>query len=676
MIRWAIRIMLSLAVLLLLALAGGWWLLPHLDLGPVAGRVGGALLGRDLAFAGLKVVPGHWTRLEVRGLWLAGLPGAAPMLEVAQAEGEMDVLSLLQGPPVLRHLSVSGARLRLERAPDGTGNWHFHAKGQQEAQGEVRGAGRQPASAQPRDTASAGAAPGAAPETAPGVPAGQAVPPAQGAGPDALPPVDPPGRAGFPALLDLVLTDGEVEIATSGGNRLHVRLDRVSLGAEDLDEPVRLSAQGAYNSLPLRLQVDLASFLALRDKSGPCPVTLRVNSGDTSLGFGGTMADPLNLDGAKGQLVLEAATPDVLLAIAGSPPPEAKAGPPLRLAGVLERSGDHWRLRDASGALGGSAIAGARLRLDEGARGEPDRLALDLPFARLDLNRLLGASASGGSGDTTDLPLVVDRSPGMLVSARISAEQLDYGTLRLTGARLAASLEPGRVVLEDLSGGYLGGKVEGQGAVESPAEPGQPDARISARLAATGLDVQALRRELGIGQIDLQGRMDGHVTLSARGATLNGAARGAHASAVVGMTGGSIARELIELASQDLRGLFRTARGQSAISCLLGVVDLRDGVATVAPFRLRAEHGTIAGNGRFDLRRRQMDLTVGSARSTTGTLALDIPVRVSGAFAAPSIRPARWTPEGRALLAAGNVLERIPPELRDYARRSPCLSPG
>ena len=154
------------------------------------------------------------------------------------------------------------------------------------------------------------------------------------------------------------------------------------------------------------------------------------------------------------------------------------------------------------------------------------------------MNRLLGAPASGGSGDTTDLPLAVDRSPGMLVSARISAEQLDYGTLRLTGARLAASLEPGRVVLEDLSGGYLGGKVEGQGAVESPAEPGQPGARISARLAATGLDVQALRRELGIGQIDLQGRMDGHVTLSAGGETLNGAMRAAHASAVVSMATG------------------------------------------------------------------------------------------------------------------------------------------
>ena len=42
--------MLSLAVLLLLALAGGWWLLPRLDLGPVAGRIGGMLLGRDLSF--------------------------------------------------------------------------------------------------------------------------------------------------------------------------------------------------------------------------------------------------------------------------------------------------------------------------------------------------------------------------------------------------------------------------------------------------------------------------------------------------------------------------------------------------------------------------------------------------------------------------------------------------
>ena len=632
--------MLSLAVLLLLALAGGWWLLPRLDLGPVAGRIGGMLLGRDLSFTGLKVVPGHWTRLEARGLRLAGLPGAAPMLEIARAEGELDVLSLFQGPPVLRHLSVSGARLRLERAPDGTGNWHFDAK--------------------PSVASSGGTGQQAAPE-------------ARGNGPEALPPVDPSGRAGIPVLLDLALADGEVEIATSSGNRLNVRLDRVSLGAEDLDQPVRLGAQGAYNSLPLRLQADLASFLALRDTSEPCAVTLRVSSGDTSLGFGGTMVDPLNLDGAKGQLVLEAASPDVLLSIVGSPPAQPGQGPALRLAGMLERSGDHWRLRDATGSLGGAAITGGRLRLDEGARGQPDSLALDLPFGRLDLNRLLGGASSGRSGEA-DLSLEVDRSPGMLVSARLSAEQLDYGALRLTGARLAARLEPGRVVLEDLSGGYLGGKVEGEGAVENRAEPGGTGGVISARLNASGLDVQALRRELGIGQIDLQGRMDGHVTLSANGETLNGAMRAAHASAVVSMAGGSIARELIELASQDLRGLFRTARGQSAISCLLGVVDLRGGVATVAPFRLRAEHGTVAGNGRFDLGRRQMDLTFGSVGSTTGALALDIPVRVSGAFAAPAIRPARWTAEGRAMLAAGNVLGRIPPELRDFARRSSCLS--
>lgn len=643
MIRWAIRIMLSLAVLLLLALAGGWWLLPRLELGPVAGRIGGTLLGRDLSFTGLKVVPGHWTRLEARGLRLAGLPGAAPMLEIARAEGELDVLSLFQGPLLLRHLSVSGARLRLERAPDGTGNWHFDAE---------------------PPVVPSGGAPGEV---------RTASPEARGNGPEALPPVDPSGRARIPVLLDLVLTDGEVEIATSSGNRLHVRLDRVSLGAEDMDQPVRLSAQGAYNGLPLRLQADLASFLALRDTSEPCAVTLRASSGDTSLGSGGTMVDPLNLDGAKGQLVLEAASPDVLLSIVGSPPAQPGQGPALRLAGMLERSGDHWRLRDASGSLGGAAITGGRLRLDEGARGQPDRLALDLPFGRLDLNRLLGGASSGRSGEA-DLSLEVDRSPDMLVSARLSAEQLDYGALRLTGARLAARLEPGRVVLEDLSGGYLGGKAEGEGAVENLAEPGGTGGVISARLNASGLDVQALRRELGIGQIDLQGRMDGHVTLSANGETLNGAMRAAHASAVVSMAGGSIARELIELASQDLRGLFRTARGQSAISCLLGVVDLRGGVATVAPFRLRAEHGTVAGNGRFDLGRRQMDLTFGSVGSTTGALALDIPVRVSGAFAAPAIRPARWTAEGRAMLAAGNVLGRIPPELRDFARRSSCLS--
>ncbi len=189
------------------------------------------------------------------------------------------------------------------------------------------------------------------------------------------------------------------------------------------------------------------------------------------------------------------------------------------------------------------------------------------------------------------------------------------------------------------------------------------------------MNVQELRRALGVGRaVPLLGRMDGQFAVAAGGATLNAAARGARASAVVTMSGGSIAREVVAIASTDVRELFRTARGMSAISCLVGVLDIRAGAGTVSPLRIRSENGAIAGNGRFDLNRRWFDLTISSESATTSSFALDVPVRVSGPFADPTVRPARWSAAGRALLAAGDDVSRLLPDLQPFARRSPCLS--
>jgi AsmA family protein len=156
------------------------------------------------------------------------------------------------------------------------------------------------------------------------------------------------------------------------------------------------------------------------------------------------------------------------------------------------------------------------------------------------------------------------------------------------------------------------------------------------------------------------------------GRTLNEAARTGHASAVVEMRGGSISRRMLEIASTDIRSVFRWAEGMSPIACLVGVLDMRGGAGTVSPLRVRAREGTITGSGRFDLFRRQVDLTISS--ETPSSFALDIPVRVSGAFADPSIRPAQWSAEGRAQLAASDNVNALLPALRPFARRNPCLS--
>jgi AsmA family protein len=162
--------------------------------------------------------------------------------------------------------------------------------------------------------------------------------------------------------------------------------------------------------------------------------------------------------------------------------------------------------------------------------------------------------------------------------------------------------------------------------------------------------------------------------VEASGATLNQAALGARLSAVVAMDNGSISRRIIELASTDARAIFRKAPGVSPISCLVGVLDIRGGIGTLSPLRVRSADGTITGRGSFDIYRHQIDITIASEARTTSLFALDVPVRVNGSFAAPTIRPATLSPAGRAQLAAGDDVSRLLPSLQPFARRSPCLS--
>ncbi|MDB5370281.1 MAG: hypothetical protein JWP20_1839 [Roseomonas sp.] len=618
MLRWFAWIATLLAALLVAA----WLLVGRFDLGPLAAWGAAQALGRDAGFGALHLTPGRWITLALRDARLEGPPGGpGPMMEIGSASMEVDALSLLSGAPLIRRLALDGLRLQLG-----------HAGGKDEGGKDAGGAsGVRPA-------ASAGAS----------------------------------RRAGFPTLLDARLTGGEIIYRTSSGALLRIRLDGVALQAADAGQPVRMTASGAYNDVPITLEALLAPFTALRDAEKVYEADLRLVSGETKLRFQGGMTDPLALEGARGELALDAATPAAILAIAGV---TSGLDPALRLSGTLEHTGPLWQLSQATGTLGEAAITAATLRLVEGARGQPDDVTVDLAFDRLDLDALSGEGRRG-QRPGADFSLAVEHAPDTLVTARVTARQLTYAGVRATDARLAAALTPGRVAVEELRLGYQGARVRAEGKIEAAGGGQTKGGHVTAEVDFSGLEVQALRRVLGIGPVPVSGPMDGHVALVADGATLNTAARGAHLSAVVAMAGGSIARQAVEIASTDIRALFRTASGRSAISCLLGVLDIRAGAGTVSPLRIRSEHGTIAGQGRFDLLRQRLDLTISSEAATTGAYALDVPVHVGGSFGDPTIRPAQWTEEGRAQLAAGDDPGRLPPALRPFARRSPCLTSG
>jgi AsmA family protein len=136
---------------------------------------------------------------------------------------------------------------------------------------------------------------------------------------------------------------------------------------------------------------------------------------------------------------------------------------------------------------------------------------------------------------------------------------------------------------------------------------------------------------------------------------------------VVSMLDGRVARDLVEKATTDLRTLFRKGEGWIPVVCLLGVVDMHDGIAMIAPLRLRTSDTTVSGGGRADLSTERLDLSIRAEGESPGLLALHVPLRISGRFDAPEITPT--TSPARPNAAGAGALA---PKLAQLAEHNPC----
>ncbi|GGJ26202.1 AsmA family protein [Neoroseomonas lacus] len=607
----------------LLAIAATFVILPRLDLAAHAAARATASLGRTVTIEALRITPGLTTTVDIRGASLANIEGgsAPQMATLETATAVLDLLPLLRGEVVLRQVRAEGFSLLLERDAEKRRNWRF----------------------------------------------GSADP----AGPSAPFAAEPPNRSGLPLILDVRLARSEIVFRTSSGNALRSEITTTTIAAPGADQPLTLHVEGAYNAVPVTLTGTLGTPNQLRDGRTPFPLPFRAVASGTVVTFEGTSTDPLNADRLEGRLSLDAESPGAILSMAGAGPGPAI---PVKLAGTFHHAGDLWRLIEASGEISDAAFAAPQLQLTEGASGQPDAILAEIDFTRLDLNAMFGAPPDhpGGEHGDADMPLTFAVAPDPQLRVHATARELSYADLDATEVRLVASAEPGLIKVETFNLRAFGARIESSGTLE----PSPRGGRVAAEAAMREGNLDTLRRAFGIRSLPAQGPMESRVAVTAEGETMNAATRRANVSAVVSMRSGSIAREVIEMASTDLRALFRTAQGNTSLTCLLAVVDLRAGQGEAAPLRIRAGTGTISGLASFDLNRKQLDLVIGSQSETTSDFALDIPVRVSGSFADPSIAPARWSSEGRARLAAGDRVAPLPPALRDFARASPCFRAG
>jgi uncharacterized protein involved in outer membrane biogenesis len=589
------------------------------DLRPLVEKYASRSLDRRLAIGALRVGWGNPLTVELHDLRLANAAwGSRPdMIQIESMSAEIEAWSLLGGVLRFRKLDIVKPAIVLERDTDGTGNWRFGA----------------------RSLSSSGVA------------------------------VVPKNRVQFPTLIDFRLRDGAMSYRTSSGAVLRLDAHEATIRADGEDRPVTLALDGDYNGAPGQLHAEMQSFVALRNASVPFGIAFSFSARSSTVEFEGTLTEPLDLDGAQGTLKLEGRDLGAFLKMLGS---DAAADFPFSVAGTLQRTGDHWQLTDAKGKLAASAFTGT-LALQEAGRGKPDDLTLALDFAQLDLRQLLGGggkAAATGADDFGTFPLRVDDQRGTNVDASIKAKQLDYGAMRLADVAVRTTLTSGQIAVKRIAFVFAGGTVDASGTASTvPA-----GSRIAATAEFSGLDAGRVSEMLGADAGQFAGKAEGGAALEMSGQTVRQALKASRGSAVLGMTEGSVSRALLERAATDLRSFFRKGEGSAPIKCLLGIIDLRNGLGKVSLLRLQTNEAILIGGGQLDLLRDRLDLTVKSESSSTSFLALDVPFRVSGDFTALSVRPAigvstAWLDA----LARTNSARELPPNLLQLAGRNPCL---
>mgnify|MGYP004706881087 FL=1 len=637
MLRWFLVSILSLTVLLLALFGAGWIWIDHRDLAAFATPRLEKKLGRTVHIGALHVHPGTWLTIDADDVSVANIAsGTRPqMMTLGHFAAQIRLTSLIWGPPEARNIVISKFSGLFERTPAHLPNWRF---------GPHQNEPRAPLTTEEQAKADT-----------------------------------PPDLSSAPGLRNATILDSDVTYRSANGASYRTTLEKVTFASTSDSSPFTMTLTGAYNDTPVSISAEMEPISDLRKTPHrPYATTAHVTSGDMTSDFTGTLTDPMNFEGVEGHTTVATPTSDTLFSVAGITGDHAPVK--LALSGDFSHSGDDWHFTKAQGTIQTSTMESGDFTLIEGSHGKPDDVTAKTGFGRLDINGLMPILAPPGAKGTkkgpstlhADLLLITPPDPDPLVHFELTARQLIYNALNFTNLRIQAAQTPNRIEVPLLRLDYIGASLSADGRIEADGK----SSRVAADVVLTHGDIDRLRRVAGLAPVPVKGSLNFRITAGSKNVhTLNEAISRADMTAAVSMEKGEIAKEIVEAASMDLRLLFRHAKGVTPITCLLGVLQMHQGIGTVIPLRLRTGEGTIAAKANFDLNRRWLDLVFASRPFSTSFFALDVPVRVSGPFDAPTLSLATWSKVGRDMLADSNAVTNLPPALQGFAASNACARP-
>ena len=247
----AIKIISALFVVVVALGAAGIAILSNMDFNQYRGLIAQEAkkaTGRDLVIAGdLKLEISLSPAIAVEGVTFANASwGSRPeMAKLGRLAAEVQLIPLLSGTLVVERLVLVGLDLLAETDKKGRGNWEFGAATAEKA---------------PKEAAA----------------------PSGDAGPGVLPVVK------MVHIEDVKVTylDGKT------GESIKLVLNSLELGADSADSPLRISLDGAFNTVAYKASGQLGAISALLAGKS-YPVSLKAEALGAALGIDGAIAEPM-----------------------------------------------------------------------------------------------------------------------------------------------------------------------------------------------------------------------------------------------------------------------------------------------------------------------------------------------------------------------------------------------
>jgi len=441
-------------------------------------------------------------------------------------------------------------------------------------------------------------------------------------------------KALLPSVDSIEVDDAKiayVDMAT--GVHHDIELDAVSLSTEAPSAPLNVEIKATANGSPVSASGQVGSLDALM-RSGSGPVDLKLDAFGVAMTLKGTVADVPSGGTVDLDVTLSA---DDLAKAAEAVGVTAPISGPVAFNGHIKGTTQKFELSGVSAEAGGMKTGGD-LTVDlSGAR---PSLSGALTLDALDLTTLGGgASDSGGSSDKVfpSDPLPVD--PLRLVDADV---QVKIGTL--TTAVMVAKdvvvpikLSNGNLNIDPMTASVASSTINSTlGLDASGATPS-----LALKLTADKLDVGKMLKDAqvtdmltGIGDLKIDVRGQG-ASIAAIMAALNG-------NASLLMEDGELdagGLETLMGGTNALLGtMFESGTKAATMSCLAIAYDIKDGIADQKVFLIDTQYSVLVGQGSIDLGKETIDLLV-SPKAKGVSLNVNVPVRIGGTLASPTVRP-------------------------------------